>query len=556
MSANDSPDTPTPDHDAGDDNGDAIVDVVLTPDTATLEKALAERAAKRQALAAQKHQSATEKQAFGVTLMKIKNYEAAAGCFAEACRLWRGNPVARCDLATALLHLGKFVDAEKQASTALNLDPKLVEARYARAMARKGRGNLRGAIVDFQTVLELAPDNVSAQAALQDLQAEQAAAATAASTSAPEPTPSSAPSEDAPPSAEPSNPPANDAAAPPPPPAASTEDPTAGADDSASLANPLPTSTPLPTSEIFDDDSASDTSDALHTARGTPCLFYNTSSCKRGTLCAFSHAPDRRSVRDGLGKNVCLYWLVGLCKFGPKCIYKHGREALGAGWWDEEGRTREMREKVERGREVRKKAREEREKRGATGGGRGKGRGKGKGKGRDGERGKSAAEEGAGAVGVEGAPNHNSNEKPKSGNHNNNQRHKGKQPQGRKGLPPPPRTTAEHNASVLASVSAQHAALAAELARRMALFNMTMGISPYESYAVGMPVGGVGHGHGHGIPQPMMGVDGTSGVAAGAGAEAVAGAPENASAGFTEYVHSPRAAEASEAEGAGAGLSY
>ncbi|KAK6987603.1 hypothetical protein R3P38DRAFT_2574863 [Favolaschia claudopus] len=489
MSANDSPDTPTPNHDAGDDNGDAIVDVVLTPDTATLEKALAERAAKRQAIAAQKHQSATEKQAFGVTLMKIKNYEAAAGCFAEACRLWRGNPVARCDLATALLHLGKFVDAEKQASTALNLDPKLVEARYARAMARKGRGNLRGAIVDFKTVLELAPDNVSAQTALQDLEAEQtaaAAASTAASASASESAAPSAPPEDAAPSAETSN----DTAAPPPPPAASTEDAIADDSNSASLANPLPTSTPLPTSEIFDDDSASDTSDALHTARGTPCLFYNTSSCKRGTLCAFSHAPDRRSVRDGLGKNVCLYWLVGLCKFGPKCIYKHGREALGAGW--------------------------------------------------DKERGKSAAEEGA-AVG-EGAPNHNNNEKSKSGNHtNNNARHKGKQPQGRKG-PPPPRTAAEHNASVLASVSAQHAALAAELARRMALFNMTMGISPYESYAVGMPVGGVGHGLAQGIPQPMMGVDSTSGViaAAGAGAEAVV---ENASAGFTEYVPPPRAAE-------------
>jgi tetratricopeptide (TPR) repeat protein len=97
--------------------------------------------------------------------MKIKNYEGAAGCFAEACKLWRANPVAHCDLATAYLHLGRsvlaaralilfllifdfrFADAEASASTALGLDPKLVEARYARAMARKGRGNVRGAIV-------------------------------------------------------------------------------------------------------------------------------------------------------------------------------------------------------------------------------------------------------------------------------------------------------------------------------------------------------------------------------------------------------------------------
>jgi hypothetical protein len=41
----------------------------------------------------------------------------------------------------------RFADAEASASTALGLDPKLVEARYARAMARKGRGNVRGAIV-------------------------------------------------------------------------------------------------------------------------------------------------------------------------------------------------------------------------------------------------------------------------------------------------------------------------------------------------------------------------------------------------------------------------
>ncbi|KAK6987609.1 hypothetical protein R3P38DRAFT_3230703 [Favolaschia claudopus] len=101
-----------------------------------------------------------------------------------------------------LPHLGKFVDADEPALTALSLDPKLVEARYA--LTRNCRGNLRGAIVDFQTVLggvlELAPDN------------------------------------DSPPAGEVSDPPA------------ATEH--AGADyhDSGSLANPLSTSTPPPTS--------------------------------------------------------------------------------------------------------------------------------------------------------------------------------------------------------------------------------------------------------------------------------------------------------------------
>ncbi|KAJ7734458.1 hypothetical protein B0H16DRAFT_1731800 [Mycena metata] len=121
--------------------------VVLTPDTATLEKALAERAKKRLAIAERKRGEAGERLAFGKTQMEEKNYEAAATAFGEACALWRANPVAHCDLATAYLHLGRFEDAESTASTALGLDPKLVEARYTRAMARKGRGSVRGAIV-------------------------------------------------------------------------------------------------------------------------------------------------------------------------------------------------------------------------------------------------------------------------------------------------------------------------------------------------------------------------------------------------------------------------
>jgi hypothetical protein len=62
MSSTSSPGNPEAEHDTGDDNGDAIV--VLTPDTATLEAALAARAAKRQAIASKKRQAATDKQAF------------------------------------------------------------------------------------------------------------------------------------------------------------------------------------------------------------------------------------------------------------------------------------------------------------------------------------------------------------------------------------------------------------------------------------------------------------------------------------------------------------
>ncbi|KAJ7318763.1 hypothetical protein DFH08DRAFT_971128 [Mycena albidolilacea] len=542
MSATSSPADPNPaDNEAGDDNGDAIV--VLTPDTATLERALAERAAKRQAVVTKKRQAATDRQTFGVTLMKIKNYEGAAGCFAEACKLWRTNPVAHCDLATAYLHLGRFEEAEAEASTALGLDPKLVEARYARAMARKGRGNVRGAIVDLTTVVELAPENASAQSALRDLETERDASP--ASTSAADPPPPPAASDEAatdttapaePPAAvpTPAEPLADHSpAAEPPAPAAPTPGPEPDADADAAYAHPRPTSPPLSHSALFDDDSASDTSDALHTGtEPKPCLFYNTSSCTRGARCAFSHAPDRRSVRDGLGKNVCWYWLVGLCKFGPKCIYKHGREALGGGWWDDEEELAKMREKVETRREARRLAREAKKaqaekpktKRGKGGNKRGRGRG-GAG---DGGAGGSSGRADSNANGQSKQPK-NSKTAHNSTGHGRSNSNVASFPNSIAIAPP--------NIPTLAGISTQHLSMA-DLHRQMVLFNLSQGRRPFEGFvAVPSPTA---LGFAPGLP--------------GAGDAGLA-AREGASAGFTEYVPPPRAAEATETEGAG-GLSY
>ncbi|KAJ7107004.1 hypothetical protein C8R44DRAFT_858094 [Mycena epipterygia] len=343
---------------ADPDSADPVI-VVLTADTATLaesrERALAERAAKRHAISSKKRAQSKDRQAFGVTLMKIKNYEGAAVCFADACNLWRSNPVCHCDLATAYLHLGRFEDAEGAASAALALDPRLVEARYTRAMARKGRGLVRGAIVDLETVLELSADNEAAQTALHELRAGVPDTETAAETD--------------------------------------TEDATAE------------WALPAIDAEKLEVDSGSDTSDANHTGNAVPCLFYNHQGCARGNDCKFSHAPDEKSVRDDLGKNVCLYFLLGQCKFDTKCIYAHSRAYLPArGWWNDEKKIEEMKERIE---EVRERAREVRARKDAQrtkkgdgnkedgrdggeaggsgskgGGGRGKGKGKGRGRGR------------------------------------------------------------------------------------------------------------------------------------------------------------------------------
>ena len=51
---------------------------------------------------------------------------------------------------------------------------------------------------------------------------------------------------------------------------------------------------------LDDDDGYSDSSDCLHVGNGVPCRFYNHAGCVRGAECAFSHAPDERSIRDEL----------------------------------------------------------------------------------------------------------------------------------------------------------------------------------------------------------------------------------------------------------------
>ncbi|KAF7335104.1 hypothetical protein MVEN_02261000 [Mycena venus] len=439
MSATSSPGDPTPEQDAGDDNGDAIV--VLTPDTATLERALAERAAKRQAIASKKRQAATDRQAFGVTLMKIKNYEGAAGCFADACKLWRANPVAHCDLATAYLHLGRFEDAEASASTALGLDPKLVEARYARAMARKGRGNVRAAIVDLTTVLELAPDNASAQAALRDLQAEQ------------EDPPASTSASDAPATSNKAAS-ASDEAPAASAPAPSTSEPAA----SASGAGP---STTAPASSA-DADADAD-ADASY-ARPLPTL---------------PAAPHLLPLRRRLG-----------VRHLRRAAHRHLAHAVSL--------LQHLLLRARRALHLLACAR--------------------------------PAERTSGE-GADGSHNANANDKSRPKN-NSKPKGKSKKAQG----PRHTHNNSNSNANVLASVSAQHAALAAELARRMALFNLSMGVAPYEGF------GGLSPG---GLPVGLE-VVGSPGVAA----------QEGASAGFTEYVPPPRAADATDADGTGTGLSY
>ncbi|KAF8186347.1 hypothetical protein BJ912DRAFT_971462 [Pholiota molesta] len=82
--------------------------------------------------------------------------------------------------------------------------------------------------------------------------------------------------------------------------------------------------------------SESETEDCKHVGNRTACRFYNKGDCRRGTECKFSHAPDAKSVRDELGRNVCVHFLLDDCQFGNKCLYSHSRTNLPAeGWWND-----------------------------------------------------------------------------------------------------------------------------------------------------------------------------------------------------------------------------
>ncbi|KAJ9478303.1 TPR_REGION domain-containing protein [Pseudozyma hubeiensis] len=74
--------------------------------------------------------------------------------------------------AMAYIKLSKFVDAERDCTTALVLSPNNVKALYRKATAQVGADKLQPAIENFEAVLQLDPKNVEAKAGL--LKAQEA----------------------------------------------------------------------------------------------------------------------------------------------------------------------------------------------------------------------------------------------------------------------------------------------------------------------------------------------------------------------------------------------
>ncbi|KAG6881568.1 hypothetical protein C0993_000928, partial [Termitomyces sp. T159_Od127] len=170
----------------------------------------------------------------------------------------------------------RYVDAAHAATRALSFDPRSLEARFYRGVARLEQGLLPAAkigacprprprpsslltsrsLADFETVIAHDPVHVLAHSSLgRTLALLQATKL------------------------------GTHVLSPPPPPAE---------------VSPVDYAFPRYEDPRLEIAEPSDSSECNHTGNGVPCRFYNHAGCARGAACEFSHAPDEKSVRDDL----------------------------------------------------------------------------------------------------------------------------------------------------------------------------------------------------------------------------------------------------------------
>ncbi|KIJ13194.1 hypothetical protein PAXINDRAFT_177052 [Paxillus involutus ATCC 200175] len=250
----------------------------------TVADMLQARASKRAAKAQERRAKSEKLKEEGNALYRVEDYTNAIECYQKAIDVHvhgsAATPVLLTNLAAAYIKLEMYGAAHFTATEALIGDPKSVKARFRRGVARQNMDMLDAAVTDFRTVLSLDPENQETKARL-------------------------------------------------------------GFVEELSLVNEgidtgySDDEFPSPSEDPELEDSMSDSSDCEHGGNDIPCKFYNHDGCAKGPACRFSHAPDNKSERDALGKNVCSYFLMGLCKFGDnRCSYSHSREYLPEkGWW-------------------------------------------------------------------------------------------------------------------------------------------------------------------------------------------------------------------------------
>jgi tetratricopeptide (TPR) repeat protein len=95
----------------------------------------------------------------GLAKMDEQDYLEAIKDFSEVMRLQPLNPYAYFDRAAARSYLGDYAGAIEDSNRALELDPKAVQAYINRAAAKAFLKDYRGAMADYERVLEIDPNN-------------------------------------------------------------------------------------------------------------------------------------------------------------------------------------------------------------------------------------------------------------------------------------------------------------------------------------------------------------------------------------------------------------
>ncbi|KAF6760447.1 hypothetical protein DFP72DRAFT_959740 [Ephemerocybe angulata] len=300
-------------HDISSDSEDGYEPPFLQ--TITKEELRLARVQKRAQKKAEKHAKAEVFKRMGDELFHKDKFEEAYIPYLEATQIWPSNVDYYNRLSMTYSRLGWYEEAAHASTRALTLNPKSIEARYLRGVARLEQRLLGAAKSDLEIVTTHDANHTKAADTLQVvLKSLEAGTKLGNHTIS---------HETAPPDAE-----------------------TAAA--TAAIPE-LDFSYPHYDDEALEMDTLSNTSDCNHRGNGVPCRFYNRAGCAKGSLCPFSHAPDEKSVRDDLGRNVCTYFLLDTCKFGAaKCVYSHSRSFLPKhGWWTSEEATAKVKSIVE-----------------------------------------------------------------------------------------------------------------------------------------------------------------------------------------------------------------
>ncbi|TFK32588.1 hypothetical protein BDQ12DRAFT_739279 [Crucibulum laeve] len=122
-------------------------------DSATVRAALKKWKQKRAANSAQKRKEGEDLKDMGNGLFKKGDYEGAVILYSQVIERAGPKPVYLSNLSAAYMKLADYESAEWGATGALLYDPKLIKARYRRALARKKMNLLKAAMSDLKTIL-------------------------------------------------------------------------------------------------------------------------------------------------------------------------------------------------------------------------------------------------------------------------------------------------------------------------------------------------------------------------------------------------------------------